>query len=136
MSDQDGQNVVVTFAEGVRDDVASLVTNHDADNDGIEALKRRIAELLVECKDNPYVGEMMGPGRHPELANCRRARFDIPTYKCKPRFRLIYRNEPSDGAPAECRWLALAPRAGLKAHRKARQRAQPAKPERPPQRPQ
>jgi hypothetical protein len=39
-----------------------------------------------------------------------------------PRFRLIYRNEPSDGAPAECRWLAVAPRAGLHAHRRAEQR--------------
>lgn len=136
MSGQRGQNVAVTFVEGVRDDVASLLANHDAEKDEIEALKRRIAELLVECKNNPYVGEMMGPGRHPELANCRRVRFDIATYEGKPRFRLIYRNEPSDGAPAECRWLALAPRAGLKAHRKARQRAQPAKPEQPPQRPQ
>ncbi len=46
----------------------------------------------------PLVGEMMGSGRHPELAGCRRVRFDIPTHRGKPRFRLIYRNEPSDGA--------------------------------------
>ena len=32
---------------------------------------------LVECKGNPFVGELMGPGLHPELANCRRVRFDI-----------------------------------------------------------
>lgn len=65
----------------------------------------------------------MGTGRHPELADCRRVRFDIPTYNGKPRFRLIYRNEPSDGAPAECRWLAIGPRAGLRTHRQARQRS-------------
>jgi hypothetical protein len=46
--------------------------------------------------------ELMGAGLHPELADCRRVRFDISTQKGKPRFRLIYRNEPADGAPAEC----------------------------------
>jgi hypothetical protein len=120
------EEVRVTFADGVRDDVASLTAAH-ADEPSrraeIEALKRRIAELLVECRANPYVGELMGAGRHPELANCRRVRFDIPTYEGRPRFRLIYRNEPSDGAPAECRWLAVAPRAGLRAHRQAQQRS-------------
>lgn len=47
----------------------------------------------------------MGPGLHPELVNCRRVRFDIRAHNGKPRFRLIYRNEPSDGAPAGCHWL-------------------------------
>jgi len=126
MSEQRAQEVAVTFAEGVRDDVASLTesTDETADTVEVDALKRRIAELLVECKANPYIGELMGHGRHPELADCRRVRFDIPTHKGRPRFRLIYRNEPSDGAPAECRWLAIAPRASLQAHRKARQRGQ------------
>jgi hypothetical protein len=119
--------VGVTFAKGVLEDVAELITpaaySDQACTDEAEALKRRIAELLVECKDNPFIGELMGPGLHPELANCRRVRFDIQTHKAKPRFRLIYRNEPTDGAPAECLWLSIAPRAGLQAHRRARQRS-------------
>ncbi|HEX5988698.1 MAG TPA: hypothetical protein VFY75_00605 [Solirubrobacterales bacterium] len=118
--------VGVTFAKGVLDDVAELTTVADSDKAGedeAEALKRRIAELLVECKGNPFIGELMGPGLHPELVNCRRVRFDIPTHKAKPRFRLIYRNEPIDGAPAECHWLTVAPRSGLQAHRRARQRS-------------
>jgi hypothetical protein len=127
MSLERGREVPVTFAEGVRDDVASLIAslavNDEVGESGVEALKRRIAELLVECRANPYIGELMGAGRHPELADCRRVRFDVPEHKGKPRFRLIYRNQPSDGAPAECRWLAVAPRAGLRAHRKARQRS-------------
>jgi hypothetical protein len=119
--------VGVTFARGVLDDVAEL-TAGAADDDQVSkdeagALKLRIAELLVECKGNPFIGELMGPGIHPELANCRRVRFDIPTHKAKLRFRLIYRNEPTDGAPAECLWLAIAPRSGLQAHRRARQRS-------------
>jgi hypothetical protein len=119
MSEAHGREVPVTFAEGVREDVASLVgslTGEKARHSRAEALKRRIAELLVECKANPYVGELMDSGRHPELANCRRVRFDIPAYKSKPRFRLIYRNEPSDGVPAEC--LCLPSRLGpAHAHR-------------------
>jgi hypothetical protein len=120
------REVRVTFAEGVREDIANLTAASDHDDPAraaqIDALKRRIATLLLECKANPYTGELMGPGRHVELADCRRVRFDIPAHRGKPRFRLIYRNEPSDGAPAECRWLAVAPRAGLHAHRRAQQR--------------
>jgi hypothetical protein len=125
MSRKADREVPVTFAEGVRDDVASLVASADDEAGASEllALKQRIAELLVECKANPYLGELMGSGRHPELTGCRRVQFDIPTHRGKPRFRLIYRNEPSDGAPAECRWLAVAPRAGLRAHRRASQRS-------------
>jgi hypothetical protein len=126
MIDKAPGKVAVTFAKGVLDDVAELTATAaektSASKDEAEALKRRIAELLVECKDNPFIGELMGPGLHPELANCRRVRFDHPTHKAKPRFRLIYRNEPTDGAPAECHWLTIAPRAGLQAHRRAERR--------------
>jgi hypothetical protein len=118
--------VPVTFAKGVLDDVRELTAISSTDDREYEieaeALKQRVAALLVECKDNPFLGELIGPGLHPELVNCRRVRFDVPSYSGKPRFRLIYRNEPTDGAPAECRWLTVAPRAGLRAHRKARQR--------------
>jgi hypothetical protein len=127
MSVESSGEVPVTFAKGVLDDVAELTAASPSGELGqateVEALKVRIAELLVECKVNPFLGEPMGRGLHPELADCRRVRFDVPSYDGKPRFRLIYRNEPSDGAPAECHWLALAPRSGLRAHRKAQQRS-------------
>jgi hypothetical protein len=119
--------VDVELADGVRGDISELTALSDEATDGerkdVGLLKRRIAELFLECEANPHVGELMGPGRHPELADCRRIRFDIETQKGKPRFRLIYRNEPSDGAPAKCVWLAVGPRAGLRAHRKAQQRS-------------
>ncbi len=127
MADDASGGVPVTFAKGVLDDVAEVTAtvaeDDQARKDEAEALKRRIAELLVECKANPFIGELMGAGLHPELADCRRVRFDISTQKGKPRFRLIYRNQPADGAPAECHWLTIAPRAGLRAHRKAQQRS-------------
>jgi hypothetical protein len=127
MTDETPGKVPVTFAKGLLDDVAELTATAAEDDqvrkDDAEALKQRIAELLVECKGNPFIGELMGSGLHPELANCRRVRFDVSTRKGKPRLRLIYRNEPSDGAPAECHWLTIAPRAGLQAHRRAQQRS-------------
>ncbi len=128
MTDAVAGKVPVTFAKGLLDDVAELTATNAEDSqatrDEAEALKRRVAELLVECKGNPFIGELMGPGLHTELADCRRVRFDVPTHKGKPRFRLLYRNEPTDGAPAKCRWLTIAPRAGLHAHRRAEQRSQ------------
>lgn len=88
MTDKTPATVGVTFAKGVLNDVAELTAmaaGGDQAGDGeAEALKRRIAELLVECKNNPFIGELMGPGLHPELANCRRVRFDIPTHKANP----------------------------------------------------
>lgn len=117
----------VLLAAGVKGDIRELTTLHaDADRnrrEEAEALKRRIAELFLLCKRNPHTGELMGAGRHPELADCRRIRFDVEGYEGKPRFRLIYRNEPGDGAPAACVWLAIGPRAALRAHRKAQRRS-------------
>lgn len=127
MGGEAAPGVEVELADGVKGDIAELTALSTeagpAERAEVEALKRCIAALFVECEANPYVGEQMGAGRHPELADCRRIRFDIETHKGKPRFRLIYRNEPTDGAPANCRWLAVGPRTGLRAHRKAQQRA-------------
>lgn len=119
--------VRVELADGVKGDIAELAAlpaeAGPSEQAEVEALKRHIAALFLECESNPFTGELMGAGRHPELADCRRVRFDIETHKGKPRFRLIYRNEPEDGAPAKCLWLAIGPRAGLRAHRKAQHRS-------------
>lgn len=127
MGGETAPEVKVELADGVKGDIAELTAlpaeAGPAEQAEVEALKRSIAALFLECESNPYAGELMGAGRHPELADCRRVRFDVETHKGKPRFRLIYRNEPSDGAPAKCLWLAVGPRAGLRAHRKAQQRA-------------
>src|SRR4051794_164616 len=105
MGGEAAPGVKVELADGVKGDIAELtalpVEAGSAEQSEIEALKRSIAALFLECEANPYVGELMGTGRHSELADCRRVRFDIETHKGKPRFRLIYRNEPIDGAPAK-----------------------------------
>jgi len=126
VSGETAPEVKVELADGVKGDISELTALSaqatEGDRAEVELLKRRIAELFLGCEANPHAGEPMGAGRHPELADCRRIRFDIDSHKGKPRFRLIYRNEPNDGAPAKCIWLAVGPRAGLRTHRKARQR--------------
>jgi hypothetical protein len=63
MTDKAPGAVGVTFAKGVLDDVAELTAppagSDQGGKDEAEALKRRIAELLVECKGNPFIGELM-----------------------------------------------------------------------------
>lgn len=127
MGGEAAPEVKVELADGVKGDIAELTAlppeAGPAERTEVDVLKRCIAALFLECEANPHAGELMGAGHHPELADCRRVRFDFETHKGKPRFRLIYRNEPEDGAPAKCLWLAIGPRAGLRAHRKAQQRA-------------
>jgi len=81
--------VKVELAEGAKGDIAELTALSakavEADQAEVDSLKRRIAELFLECEGNPHAGELMGLGRHPELADCRRIRFDIETHKGKPR---------------------------------------------------
>jgi len=66
MSAEPSGEVPVTFAKGVLDDVAELTAASPSGEPEqaaeVEALKLRIAELLVECKANPFLGEAMGRG--------------------------------------------------------------------------
>lgn len=57
-----------------------------------------------------------------ELRECRRIAFDRSDWKGKPRYRLIYRNEPSDGAPHVVAILAATERENLGAYRRAQPR--------------
>jgi len=63
MTDAGAGEVPVTFAKGVLDNVAELTATTAEDSPATkaeaEALQLRIAELLVECKVNPFVGELM-----------------------------------------------------------------------------
>lgn len=55
MSEEHGREVPVTFAEGVRDDVTSLIASSTASDDEseVETLKHRIAELLSNAGRTP-----------------------------------------------------------------------------------
>ena len=87
-----------------------------------EALRRAVARIVVELHGNPHHGELMGDKPPRVLKGCRKVRFDEPAWKGKPRYRFIYRNEPSDGAPAKRVVLAIGQRDRMIAYAKAARR--------------
>jgi hypothetical protein len=93
------------------DDLAAL-----ADPELVDA----VISLAGELRENPWLGEQMRERFNLRvLGECRRVRFDRPDWEGKPRYRLVYRNEPTDGAPALVRVLAVGSRERLAAYRAA-----------------
>jgi hypothetical protein len=85
-------------------------------------LRREIARIVVDLHRNPYLGELMGDKPPRVLRGCRKIRFDEPKWKGKPRYRLVYRNEPVDGAPAMAVVLAIGRRDRMLAYAMAARR--------------
>ena len=83
-------------------------------------LGRVVAGIVKALKSDPWLGvEMRERMRLQVLANCRKVAFDLPTWKGKPRFRLVYRNDPDDGSIAVITIIAVGPRSELAAYREA-----------------
>ena len=77
-------------------------------------------KLARALRDDPYLGdEMRARPRAEGLSDCRRIRFDREGWRGKPRYRLVYRNEPSDGAPHIVAVLSVDVRERLRAYRAA-----------------
>ena len=87
-----------------------------------EALKREVARIVIELHRNPHHGEPMGDKPPRVLMGCRKVRFDEPGWNDKPRYRFVYRNEPTDGAPATSIVLAIGRRDRMIAYAKAARR--------------
>jgi hypothetical protein len=87
-----------------------------------EPLRREIARIVVQLSRNPPYGELMGDKPPRILKGCRKVRFDEPAWRGKPRFRLVYRNEPADGAPATSLIVAIGRRDRMIAYAKAARR--------------
>lgn len=87
-----------------------------------EAMRREVARIVVELHGNPYHGELMGDKPPRVLQGCRKVRFDEPGWKGKLRYRFVYRNEPTDGAPAKSVVLAIGRRDRMIAYAKAARR--------------
>jgi hypothetical protein len=76
--------------------------------------------LAGELRENPWLGDRMRERYNLRvLADCRRIVFDAPGWEGKPRYRLVYRNEPSDGTPDVVRLIAVGTRESLAAYRSA-----------------
>jgi len=87
-----------------------------------ETLRREIARIVVQLHGNAHFGELMGDKPPRILKGCRKVRFDEPRWRGKPRFRLVYRNEPADGAPATSLIVAIGRRDRMIAYSKAARR--------------
>lgn len=83
-------------------------------------LGRVVAGIIKDLKSDPWLGvEMRERMRLQILANCRKVPFDLPTWRDKPRFRLVYCNDPDDGSIAVVTILSVGPRSELTAYRQA-----------------
>lgn len=88
-------------------------------NELSKELRVVIAELVIELSKNAHHGELMGDKPPRILDGARKIRFDLPQWTKKPRYRLVYRNEPSDGAVAKLCVLAIGRRERMIAYTKA-----------------
>lgn len=85
-------------------------------------LKREVARIVIELHGNAHHGELTGDKPPRVLKGCRKVRFDEPGWRGKPRYRLVYRNEPTDGTPAISVVLAIGRRDRMIAYAKAARR--------------
>lgn len=85
-------------------------------------LRREIVRIIQDLKANPHLGELMGDRPPRILEGCRKVRFDLPGWAEKPRYRLVYRNEPGDGAVQTVAVLAIGRRDRMIAYAKASRR--------------
>ena len=97
----------------VSDDLRALAA---VDEGIVDAAIARMGEL----RDNPWAGDDLWERYNLRaIKDCRKLRFDAAGWDGKPRYRIVYRNEPSDGAPGLVRVWALGPRDGLVAYARA-----------------
>lgn len=80
-------------------------------------------KLMAGLRDDPLIGDDLWERYNmPALKRCRKIRFDVPDWQDKPRYRIVYRNDPSDGAPGLVRVWAVGPRKKLVAYARANTR--------------
>jgi mRNA-degrading endonuclease RelE of RelBE toxin-antitoxin system len=82
----------------------------------------QLAALRVarDLGENPHLGEpLRNRLRIGDLSQCRAVRFDRSGWRAKPRYRLVYYNDPDDGSIAVVRVIAVGLRAQLQAYKEA-----------------
>ena len=93
--------------------------NTEPDDDVRLAAARIVRDLYGE----PRIGEPMRERYNLRiLADCRKVLFDEDGWDGKPRFRLVFRNEPGDEAVDRVTILSIGPRADLAAYELAASR--------------
>ena len=84
-----------------------------------EDLRLAIADIVVALHDDPWRGELMDDRWPHNLQGCRKIRFDKRGWKGRPRYRFVYRNEPSDGAVGSMLVLGIGRRDNMIAYAQA-----------------
>ncbi|MGH3113726.1 MAG: type II toxin-antitoxin system RelE/ParE family toxin [Gaiellaceae bacterium] len=73
--------------------------------------------VALALRDDPLLGaplrDRAGVGN---LSGCRRVSFDRPDWTGKPRYRLVYRDDPADGSIAVVQVIAVGLREQLAAY--------------------
>ena len=101
---------LVSVLEEVRDQNMPALPDHEV----------RLAALQVvrALHGEPRIGDPMRERYNLRvLTGCRKVPFDKDGWKGKPRFRLVFRNEPDDGAVARVTVFSIGPRADLAAYK-------------------
>ena len=86
-------------------------------------LRLAAVRAIKDLEDNPWLGaELRERLRVGDLRGLRRVAFDEPAWDDKPRYRLIYRNEPDDQVVEVVAVIAVGQRERLAAYREAASR--------------
>ena len=111
-----------------------LVRTHDvptlgrefelAEADRVELVRQAI-RLIVDIEEEPRIGREMRrrPG-YEILADCHSLTFDLPGWRPKNRFRIVYKIDPSVEAIDRVLVFSIGPRPDLEAYKRARARRQ------------
>ena len=76
--------------------------------------------VIVSLEENPWLGtELRERVRTADLRGLRRVAFDGPSWTDKPRYRVVYRNEPDDAVVEIVAVIAVGRRERLEAYRDA-----------------
>ena len=78
------------------------------------------AGVIVALQENPWLGkELRERVRVGDLHGLRRIAFDVPGWTDRPRYRVVYRNEPDDAVVEIVAVIAVERREQLAAYREA-----------------
>jgi hypothetical protein len=94
-----------------RDDINALPTT---------ALRLVAVRAIVALQENPWAGtELRERIRIGDLSGLRRVPFDEPDWDDRPRYRIVYRNEPDDAVVEVVAVITVGRRERLAAYRQA-----------------